>query len=182
VADLGIRYATALFEISEEGGLLNEYLEQSKLLCSALNNVDTIRFLTHPQISADEKIASLSTAFGDSIHQDLFSFMKLAITKNREAYLLPALSRLVEMIKVRNNQTTARIVSAVSLTEEQVAQLTATLTRKLGKIVEITVVEDPSVIAGISIHVDGYFLDRTVKTMLKDMRESIKSNREGASA
>jgi F-type H+-transporting ATPase subunit delta len=100
--------------------------------------------------------------------------MKLAIAKNREAYLLPALTRLVDMIKIRRNQTTARIVSAVPLSKGQTDKLTETLQRKLGKTVEIAVIVDPSVIAGISIHVDGYFLDRTVKTMLKDMKETIR--------
>ena len=174
MADLGIRYATALFEMSEESGLLKEYLEQSQFLCSTLGDKDALSILTHPRISADEKNAFLTTAFGESIHQDLLGFMKLVIAKNREAYLLPALNKLVEMIKVRRNQTTARIVSAVPLTDEQAVQLTATLTRKLGKIVDITIVVDPSVIAGISIHVDGYFLDRTVRTMLKDMKETVK--------
>ena len=174
MADLGIRYATALFEMSEEGGLLDEYLEQSLLLCDTLKDEDALRILTHPRISADEKFAFLSKAFGASVHQDLLGFMKLVITKNREAFLLPALNKLVEMIKVRRNQTTAKIVSAVPLTDEQAVQLTATLTRKLGKIVDITIVVDPSVIAGISVHVDGYFLDRTVRTMLKDMKETVK--------
>jgi F-type H+-transporting ATPase subunit delta len=100
--------------------------------------------------------------------------MKLAIAKNREAYLLPALTKLVDMIKIRRNQTTARVVSAVPLSEGQAAQLTATLQRKLGKTVDVTVIVDPAVIAGISIHVDGYFLDRTVRTMLKDMKETIR--------
>ncbi|MCL2215477.1 MAG: ATP synthase F1 subunit delta [Defluviitaleaceae bacterium] len=174
MSDLGIRYATALFEMSEEGGLLNEYLEQSLFLCSVLKDEDALRILTHPLISAGEKNDFLSKAFGESVHQDLLGFMKLVIAKNREAYLLPALIKLSEMIKAHSNQTTARVVSAVPLTDGQAAQLTATLTRKLGKMVDITVIVDPSVIAGISIQVEGYFLDRTVRTMLKDMRESIK--------
>ncbi|MCL2839726.1 MAG: ATP synthase F1 subunit delta [Defluviitaleaceae bacterium] len=177
MADLGIRYATALFEISKESGLLNEYLEQSQFLCDTLKDEDAIRILTHPRITADEKQTFLLKAFGEFVHQDLLGFMKLVIAKNREAYLLPALTKLVEMIKVHRNQTTARVVSAVPLSDGQAAQLTAILTRKLGKVVDITVVIDPTVIAGISIHVDGYFLDRTVRSMLKDMKDSIKHSK-----
>jgi F-type H+-transporting ATPase subunit delta len=174
VADLGIRYATALFEMSEESGLLGVYLEQAQFLRDTLQDEDALRILTHPLIPADEKYAFLTEAFGKAIHQDLLGFMKLVIAKNREAYLLPALTKLVDMIKVRQNQTTARVVSAVPLTDVQAAQLAVTLSKKLGKQVDITVLVDPSVIAGISIHVDGYFLDRTVKTMLKDMKETVK--------
>lgn len=174
MADLGIRYATALFEMSEENGLQSEYLEQATLLRDTLEDDDVIRILTHPRISAEEKYAFLCKAFGESIHQDLLGFMRLVIDKNREAYLLPALTKLVEMIKHHRNQVTARVMSAVPLTDAQAAQLTALLSKKLGKTVDITVVVDPNVIAGISIHVDGYFLDRTVKTMLKNMKETVK--------
>jgi F-type H+-transporting ATPase subunit delta len=100
--------------------------------------------------------------------------MRLVILKNREAFLLPALTKLVDMIKTHKRQTTARIVSAVPLTDAQATQLTALLAKKLGKQVDITVLVDPSVIAGISIQVDGYFLDRTVRSMLKDMKENLK--------
>jgi len=172
VADLGIRYATALFEISQEGGMLSDYLEQAQLVRDNIESEESQRVLTHPRISSDEKFAFLENAFGKNIHQDLLGFMRLVISKNREAYLLPALNKLVDMIKEYKRQTTAKVVSAVPLTDAQVMQLTSTLANKLGKQVDVTVMVDPSVIAGISIHVDGYFLDRTVKTMLKDMKES----------
>jgi F-type H+-transporting ATPase subunit delta len=99
--------------------------------------------------------------------------MRLVITKNREAFLLPALEKLIDMIKTHKRQTTARVVSAVPLTDAQAARLTATLAKKLNKQVDVTVLVDPSVIAGISIQADGYFLDRTVRTMLKDMKETL---------
>jgi F-type H+-transporting ATPase subunit delta len=174
VADLGIRYATALFDISQENGLLSDYLEQAQLVRDNINSEDAQRILTHPRISSDEKFAFLEKAFGKNVHEDLLGFMRLVISKNREAYLLPALDKLIEMIKAYKHQTTARVVSAVPLSNAQAEKLTVTLAKKLGKQVDITVLVDPSVIAGISIHVDGFFLDRTVKTMLKDMKETVK--------
>jgi F-type H+-transporting ATPase subunit delta len=175
MADLGIRYATALFDISQESGLLDDYLEQAQLVCDNLQDEDALRILTHPRISSEEKFAFLQNAFGEHIHQDLLGFMRLVVSKNREAFLLPALSKLVEMIKTHNKETTARVVSAVPITDAQAAELTALLEKKLDKKVAISVVVDPSVVAGISIHVDGYFLDRTVKTMLKDMKENLQN-------
>ncbi|MCL2223706.1 MAG: ATP synthase F1 subunit delta [Defluviitaleaceae bacterium] len=174
MADLGIRYATALFGISQESGLLNDYLEQAQLVRDNIESEDAQRILTHPRIASEEKFAFLQKAFEEHIHQDLLGFMRLVISKNREAYLLSALNKLVDMIREHNRQTTARVVSAVPLTDEQAAQITALLEKKLNKQVDVTVLVDPSVIAGISIHVDGYFLDRTVRKMLKDMKENLK--------
>ena len=173
MADLSIRYATALFDISQEGGLLKEYREQAQLLCNHLQEEEALLILTHPRISANEKFDFISKAFGGAIHQDLMGFIQLVIAKNREAFLLPALNKLIEMIKTHQNQTTARIVSAVQLTDSQTDQLAKILSRKLNKEVDINVVVDPSQIAGISIQADGYFIDRTVKTMLRDMKEAL---------
>jgi F-type H+-transporting ATPase subunit delta len=174
VADLGIRYATALFDISKEGGLLNDYLEQAQLVRDNIQSEDAQRVLKHPRISSDEKFAFLQKAFGENIHQDLLGFMRLVVSKNREAFLLPALNKLVEMIETHKRKTTARVVSAVPLSDAQAAKLTALISEKTSKQVDVTVIVDPSVIAGISIHVDGFYLDRTVKTMLKDMKETFK--------
>jgi len=175
LSDLGIRYATALFEISQESGLTNDYLEQAQLICDNIACDDAHRVLTHPRITSDEKFAFLQNAFGEHIHQDLLGFMRLVTSKNREAFLLPALRKLVDMIKTHQRQTTARVVSAVPLSDEQATRLVESLEKKLNKKVDVTVLVDPAVIAGISIHVDGYFLDRTVKSMLKDMKETFKA-------
>jgi len=174
MADLGIRYANALFELSDEHGLLSDYLEQAQFLRSALKGEEALKILTHPRISADEKYAFLQKAFGGVVHSDLFNFMKLTVSKNREAYIVPALEKLIHMIRDRNNQTTARIVSASPLSDGQAANLAAVLSAKLGKQVDLTVLIDPSVIAGLSIQVDGYLMDRTVKTMLKNMKETVR--------
>ena len=181
MADLGIRYATALFEISQEGGHLKEYLEQAQLLKDNLEDEEALMVLTHPRISGEEKLEFITKAFGGVLHQDLLGFIQLVIAKNREAFLLPALNKLVDMIKRHQNQTTARVTSAVPLSDSQAAQLTAVLCKKLGKVVELTVVVDPSQIAGICIHADGYLIDRTVKTMLRNMKDDITETvRKGA--
>jgi len=175
MADLGVRYATALFQLSEESGMLDVIMQQAQFMCGTFEGEDgALRILTHPLITAEEKNAFVDKVYGVAIHQNLLGFMKLAIAKNREAFILSALTNLVEMIKRHQNYTTARVVSAMPLSNEQKAKLSSTLSAKLGKNVDITVVVDPEQIAGISIHVDGHFLDRTVKTLLKNMKESFE--------
>jgi len=176
MADLGVRYATALFQLSEERGQLDIIMEQSKFICSTFEGEEgALRILTHPLISASEKNYFVEKAYGAAIHPDLLGLMKLAIAKNREAFLLSALTTLINMIKRHQNYTTARVVSAVPLSDVQLSKLTSVLSAKLSKKVDITAIIDSSAIAGISVHVDGYFLDRTVRTMLKNMNESLRS-------
>jgi F-type H+-transporting ATPase subunit delta len=173
MADLGKRYATALFELSAEQNLLAQYLDQATFLRNALQEEECKTFINHPRVTGKEKIAFFSQVFSGHIHRDMMGFLHLAVTKNREAFLLPALNQLVEMIRRHMNQTTARVVSAVPLSGEQLARLAALLTRKLNKRVDIQVLIDPAVIGGISIQADGFFVDRTLRYQLRSMKEEI---------
>jgi len=173
-ARLPARYATALFQLSKESGSLDEIFAQSEFLCTTFRDTDALKILTNPLIAGGDKVAFIDKAFGDVLNQDLISFLKLTVAKNREAFILPALTRLIYMIKLHKNQITARVVSAIPLSDEQKVKLAAALSAKLNKQVDLNVLIDPAQIAGISIQVDGYFLDRTVKTMLKNMNESLK--------
>jgi F-type H+-transporting ATPase subunit delta len=174
MADLGKRYATALFELSAEQGLLAQYLDQATFLRDTLAGEECKAFITHPRVSGTDKRAFFDRVFSGHIHRDLMGFLHLAVKKNREDFLLPALSQLVEMIRQHHNQTTARVVSAVPLTNEQLTRLAALLTRKLNKKVDVQVLIDPSVIGGLSIQADGYYIDRTMRHLLRDMKNEVK--------
>ena len=174
MSNLGARYATALFELYKENNNLGELLKQARFLRDTFRNTDALQVLTHPLISTSDKNSFADKVFGGNIHTDLFHFIKLTIAKNRENFLLPALTKLVEMIKLHQNQITAKVISAVPLSDEQKARLSQTLSARLRKQVDVYVIVDPSLIAGISIHVDGYFLDHTVKTILKNMNGELK--------
>jgi len=171
LADLSKRYATALFELSAQHGLLTSYLEQATSLRDALQTDECKSFITHPRISGSDKKAFFDEAFKGKIHDHLLGFLHLTVNKNREAFLLPALNTLVEMIRAHHNQTTARVVSAVPLNKKQLTAIAALLMRKLNKKVDIHVVVDPAVIGGLSIQVDGFFIDRTLRYQLRSMKD-----------
>jgi F-type H+-transporting ATPase subunit delta len=177
MAELDKRYAYALLQLAEESDSLGIIMAQAQFLATTFKGENSaLRILTHPLISTDEKNAFIDKAYSENIHPFLLGFMKLAVAKNRETFIFPSLITLVELIKRRNNYTTARVVSAVPLTHEQMGKLKRTLSAKINKNVDLNVIVDSSQIAGISILVDGYFFDTTVKTMLSNMKESFQIN------
>jgi len=173
MADLQTRYAKALFELAIERGLTADYKEQAVFISSAMSDPEAKRIITHPRIPMKEKFAFLDGAFSGHVHDDLLGFMRLTVTKNREEFLAPAMDNLVEMIRRHQNYTTAKIVSAMPLTDEQILRLRRALMRKLGKQVEIETNIDTSLIGGFRLHVDGHIFDRSLKQMLKEMKENL---------
>lgn len=176
---LSVLYAGALFDIAKEKGVIDEFLDQAILIRECLKDRDCQLVLNHPQISASEKHKFFENAFSGKIHDDLLGFLYLVADKNREAGLIPALTKLIARIEKHKGKVTAKVMSASPYDEYQVNSLKAMLSRKLGKDVELDMKIDSSVIGGPYIFVDGNHIDWTVKKRLRDLTNHMK---EGCSA
>ena len=174
MAGLSTRYATAVFELEKESGTVDESLAQAIFLRNTLNDAECSKIISHPHISAAKKIEFIKKAFTGNFSENLLGMVYLAINKNRESFLVPALDVLIEMINAYKLKTTAQVVSAVALTETQLSALKATLTKKLNKQVDIAAKVDPSVIGGFSVFVDGYLMDRTIKKQFSELNKKLK--------
>ena len=173
MAQLSNRYGTAIFELALERGNLDESLSQALFLKDVLKEDDCKAILTHPRISANEKKSFLNEVFKDQINVDLLGLLHLVIDKSREEYIIPILTEFIDLAKRRLRKATAMVVSAVPLKEEQKTALAALLSRKLNKQVDIDVKVDPAVIGGLHIQVDGYYIDRTIRTRLHEIKLSM---------
>jgi F-type H+-transporting ATPase subunit delta len=176
VAQLEKRYANALFELALERGLPGEYLEQALYLREVMRTPDCFGVISHPKISAARKREFLNSVFSGRLHDDLIGFLQLAVSKNRERVIVPALSAFIKIARDHLRTTRAIVISAIPLRDDQRQALAALLSRKLNKQVEINAKVDPSVIGGLYIQADGLYIDRTVKTRLHEMKQSLYAN------
>jgi len=116
---LSVIYATALFDLALQHDAVDDFLNQAFLLRDSLSDTDCQRMLDHPQISASDKQAFFRNAFEGKIHDDFLGFLYLVADKNREAYLLPALTALIGVIEHHNRKVTAKVLSATPYDEKQ---------------------------------------------------------------
>jgi len=172
-------YASALFDLAVERDMLDESLQQAQFLHDSLQDAQTQRLLLHPHISGAEKRTFLNNALKSHIHDDFLGFLNLAIEKNREAYIVPALDSLISLIEKRKNIVIAKVISASDIDPEQIAALEETLSKQLRKHVRLSLKIDTSIIAGPYIFVDGYYLDWTFKKRISDLAVHMK---EGCTA
>ena len=173
MAQLSKRYATAIYDLSMERDMLNENLNQALFMREVLEDEACKSIITHPRITAAEKRSFFDEVFLKHISTDLLGFLHLAVTKNREAFIVPALTAFIDMAHDHLQKTTAQVISAVPLRDEQVSALTALLSRKISKQVTLEQKVDPAIIGGLYIQVDGYFVDRTIRTRLQDIKLSL---------
>jgi len=171
---LSVLYASALYDLAVQKGVTNDFLSQAVMLRDSLQDDECQRMLVHPQITAAEKHKFFSSVFSGKIHEDLLGFLFLVADKNREKYLLSALSSLIEMIEQSKNIVTAKVISAAEYDDIKADKLKKLLSKKLDKDVRLSLNVDPSLIGGPYIYADGYYIDWTVKKKLRDLAATMK--------
>ena len=176
---LSLLYASTLFDLALEHGAVAEFRDQSTLMQEVLKDRECQQMLMHPHVKTSEKREFLKKAFSGHIHNDLLSFLYLATDKNREAYVLPSLKALVDMIERHMKIVTADVYTPTPLDEGRITEMKKVLSAKLDKNVELSLNVDPSIIGGPYAYVDGYYIDWTVKKRLRDLTVRMK---EGCSA
>ena len=70
--------------------------------------------------------------------------------------------------------STAEVVSAVPLTEEEIHRLTATLSARMGRTVTLTCTVDESLLGGMVVRVDGKVLDGSLRSRLHAVKDVMK--------
>jgi F-type H+-transporting ATPase subunit delta len=182
MAELSALYSTALFELALEGGagVIDEIYEQATVMREVLRDPECHKALVHPHIKNAEKIELFGSAFGGGrkvsggIHEYLMNLLCLAIEKNREPYLAPALKDLIGRIERFRGEARAEVLTPCKMDAAQAAEIKKLLSEKLLKKVEIVEKVDPNLIGGPLIRVDGYILDQTVKMRLREMSAEMK--------
>lgn len=103
------------------------------------------------------------------------SLAKQAVSSVRGRRFDKGLADYLEQAAERQDQVTATVVSALPLTAEQHAKLTAALTRQYGRQVHTNVVIDESVVGGIRVEIGDEIIDGTVSQRLSDARRRMTS-------
>jgi F-type H+-transporting ATPase subunit delta len=168
------RYSKALFELALKDNSIDELENDALLICSLFKeNPDYIKVLNHPQITSKEKLISLETIFKGNVSDTIIGLINVLLQKNRETYFLEILKDFLFKVDSHKGIATAYITSATELTDLQLSVLKEKLSKNINKQIEVQLIVDKSLIGGISINVDGLFIDSSIKKQLLDMKKQL---------
>ena len=166
------RYALALYEVAEEKGKVQQYLEDLHEICNLIEtNKDFYEVIKHPQISTKKKKRTFINIFKGHIDEELLSFLLILIEKDRILYLK---EKLVEMEKIdleRKNTLKGIVKTTIPLTEEEFSNLVSTLENKYKKHIILEQIIDEKILGGIYVRINNDVIDGTVKSKLDDLIE-----------
>jgi F-type H+-transporting ATPase subunit delta len=174
-ADVGARYAQALFDLASDQDALGPVEADLKGLEAArAENADFKRFLSSPAYGAEEKgkgLAAIAKAAG--VNPLTAKFLGLLAHNNR-ASALPAVTRaFLALAAKKRGAVAAEVVSAVPLTEAQSKGVAAALRQALGKDPEMTVRVDPAILGGLKVRVGSRLYDASLKSRLDTLKHAL---------
>lgn len=169
------RYAEALFQVALEQGRIQEIDGQAQLLASLFDDHQVRDFLTSPRIPAVKKKQAFVSRLAGRLDDTLLNLVKLLIDKGRIVYL-PQVMRYFDILTDRRlGVEEATVVSAVPLTQAQLAEVVRQA-KRFSSYNELRVKTevDQGLLGGIKVKLgDHLVLDGTVSTRLHDLKRRL---------
>lgn len=166
------RYALALYEVAEEKGKIDEYINELKEIIDVINyNSDFLLIIKHPELSTSKKKDIFESIFKGKIENDVLSFLMILIEKNR----FMELERITEEIKKiyleKKCTITAEVTTVVPLNEQERNSLTNKLQKKYNRNVILKEELDSQILGGVLVRIGNEIIDGTIRTKLEQIRK-----------
>jgi F-type H+-transporting ATPase subunit delta len=171
-SNIAKRYAQAFFEIAGEEKRYGEFYGELGRFSSILReNRSLSEFLANPIFDQPDKKAVVETILEKiQISPLTANFLKLLVDKRRIDILSDIEGRYRELMDNALKKVRVTVKTAFPLAGELSDRLQKGLEDLTGREVEMTVVEDPSLLGGIVVRVGDTLYDGSIRTQLNNIR------------
>lgn len=175
-ASLGGRYATALFDLAEEGRAIETVEASLAKVRAALDQSDDFKALTTSPVVAREAAGKAVLATADELRVDPVTRNFLGVlAHNRRLGELPAIIRAFRLLAARHRgEVTAEVTSAHPLDGEQVDALKQSLRSRVGREVSVDLSVDPDLLGGLVVRIGSQMIDSSIRTRLNTLAQAMK--------
>ncbi len=175
------RYARAVFELALEEGRLEDCRQELKALERLFDEVPEFEdVLKSPMYPEGVKRQILEAVKSRSAMSPLLArLLEMLVEKGRIAYLRDVIGAYERLLNEHNNIVKAEVVAATDLDDHVVERIAESLKRMVGKTVIVEFHKDPNLIGGVVAKVGDLVLDGSVRTQLRNIRETLKRGELG---
>jgi F-type H+-transporting ATPase subunit delta len=164
-------YGKAFFELALAENAIDQYEKEAKMVVETYQlNEAFNKIIRHPDVSESKKFNMLKELFANKVNPNFIGFFNLLITKRRENFLVEILENFLQKALEHKGIMQAKVITAIELTDEQVAKITSQLIKKFNKKVILEQEIDKSLIAGLKIIAGGYVIDASFSKQLADLK------------
>jgi F-type H+-transporting ATPase subunit delta len=168
-------YGDALFEVAQESGNLDGYLEEVKAVKAAMDaNPELFKLMTHPKVVKEEKIKVIEDIFSGRVSAELVGLMRMIVDKGHFAQITDVLDYFIEQVKEYKNIGTAYVTTALPLSDKQKAAVEKRLLETTKYVqFEMNYVVDSALIGGMIIRIGDRVVDSSVRSKLSALTREL---------
>lgn len=175
-ASLAGRYASALFGLARDERQIDAVGRSLDSLDRALNeSPDFAALVASPMVSRESAGKALS-GLGSELQLDPITanFLGVLARNGRKNQLGNIIRYFRRFAADHRGETTAEVVTAFPLKDDQVAALKAQLRSRAGRDVTIDATVDPAILGGIKVKMGSQMIDASIQTKLNRLATAMK--------
>jgi F-type H+-transporting ATPase subunit delta len=175
-ASLAGRYASALFDLARDQRQIEAVGNSLEALSQALvDSKDFAELISSPLVSRDEAGRSFA-ALAPQLRLDPITtnFVGVLAKNGRKNQLRNVIRAFRRLAADHRGETTAEIVTARPLNDDQLAALKAQLRTRAGRDVNVDATVDPTILGGIVVKLGSQQIDASIRTKLNRLAQAMK--------
>lgn len=166
------RYAKALFETAHEQNVVSDVQEQLKVIAYLLETeVDFRKFLEHPKIDNEQKVAVFKNAFGDKLSSIVLNTIQMLVSKGRETIIPDLVQYYISIANEATNQASAKVYTAQELSEQDCESIAQTFSKLTGKKIQVEPIVDRKVLGGLRVLIGDRLYDGSLSSKLSNLQK-----------
>ena len=167
-------YATALFELAEREGKLEEFGDAIESVARLLDeNRDFRTLLETPRVPAAEKKEVLRRVFAKELPTKVLNFLLLTIDKRRQRLVREIARAYHDLVDERLGRVRVEVTVARPQEQDVDVQLRDALTKLLGKKAVPSVRVKPEILGGVVIRAGDRIYDGSLRRRLDRLRRQL---------
>jgi F-type H+-transporting ATPase subunit delta len=169
-------YAEALFAVARAEQALPAVEDELYAFAKALEQNTPLRdAFTDAALPAENKKAVVGDVLSERANPLTVSLLGFVVDAGRAREIPKIVQRLAEVAAGERDHALAEVRSAVELSAAQRTRIAEALSTATGRTVDVKVVVDPSVVAGVIARVGDEIFDGSLATRLVDAKQRLGS-------
>ena len=170
------RYATALFELADADGGLDQVADDLGRLEAMIHASDDLtRLIRSPVISREDQTRAMAALMEKSAMGELSVRFVGVVAQNRRLFVLPdMIAAYRALLAAHRGEASVEVISAKTLSEKQRTAIGAALKKAVGARIALDVKVDPGLLGGLIVRVGSRMFDSSLSTKLQHLRLAMK--------
>ena len=166
-------YAQAVFKFANVKQALKDWSDMLSLMAAIADDAAMHDLIDSPHLTETQLADLFIEVAGDNVNDSGANFIRI-LAENRRLALLPEIAALYEIQRRAAEGTVqAEMVTAFPATEAQQAEIIASLSKRLGRDIELSCSTDAELLGGAIIRAGDLVIDGSVRGKLERLGSAL---------